>query len=94
MDISRQAVIDLLHKYHDTGSVRDRPGTGRKRKITEEEKKEIVKKAKRDKDAPVIAREFTKKTGVTINERTIQRTLREEKLSYLPKPPRLRQSTG
>jgi len=85
MDISRQAVIDLLHKYHDLGSVRDRPRSGRKRKIREEEKKEIVKKAKRGKDAPVLAREFTEKTGIAISERTVQRTIRDTDLRYLTK---------
>ena len=85
MEIRQHTVVDLLNKYHDTNSVRDRSGRGRKRKISEEEKKEIVKKAKRDKDSPVIAREFTKKTGISVGIRTVERTLRETKLSYLPK---------
>ena len=85
MEISRITVTELLHKYHESGSVKDRPGRGRKRKMTEEDKKEMVKKAKKGTDAPVLAREFTKKTGIAITERTVERTLRESKLRYLPK---------
>lgn len=83
MGISRHTVIDILHKYHDIGTVRDTPRRGRPRLISEEEVKQIIKKAKKDKDATEIAREYEHKTGIKVSERTIQRIIREHGLQYL-----------
>lgn len=79
MEIRQQTVVDLLKKYHEIGSVKDRPRQGRKRTITESDEKRILKKAKKDLDAKEIAQEFA------VNESTIRRVLRKHKLRYLTK---------
>jgi hypothetical protein len=45
MKITRDTVYDTLQRYAETGTVHDRPGRGRKRKLTEKEEKRIVKRA-------------------------------------------------
>ena len=69
MGISWHAVVEILKKYSASGLVKDRPGRGRKRKISEEDRKKIVKKAKKDKDSPEIAREFAAETGGDYRQR-------------------------
>lgn len=83
MGIRQQTVIDLLKKYHEIGAVKDRPGRGRKRVVTEEDEKEFVKRAKKDKDATQIAQEYREKTGISISERSVQRILHKHNLRYL-----------
>ena len=57
MNIAVSTVQDLLRKYSETGSVRDRPGRGRKRKLTIDDERKIVRKAKKEKCATEIVRE-------------------------------------
>lgn len=83
MGISRTTVIDILKKYHEIGTVNNRPGQGRKRKISELDEKKIVKKARKGKDATEIAREHEAETGMRVHERTIQRVIKKHKLQYL-----------
>ena len=76
---SRDTVRDVLNKFEETGTVDDRPRKGRKRKFSETEAKNIVKKAKKRKNAPEIARESKKK----VSTRTVQRTLKTGGIQYL-----------
>jgi len=69
---TRPTVKAVLQKYKETGTVDDRAGRGRKRKCSEAEVKAMVRKAKKGKFAPEIARE-SKKVAV----RTVQKYLRE-----------------
>ena len=85
MEIGKSTVDDLLRRYHETGSVRDMPGRGRKRKLTEADEQRVVRKAKQDKDAPEIARELRAKGGPVVSERTVERVIRKHKLRYLKK---------
>jgi transposase len=71
-------VDDLITKYQETGSVKDRPGRGRKRKLNASETKKAVRLAKKGKCAPEISRQFTKE----VNPRTIQRLLKREGFFY------------
>jgi transposase len=73
-----KTVLDTIHKYEETGTVHDRPGRGRKRIYSAVEEKKIVKKAKKRKKAPQIAREMGSKSSA----RTIQRILKEKGLFY------------
>lgn len=82
LHVTKRTVDNVLKKYSSTGSVKDQPGRGRKRKLSYTEKEKMVKKAKGGKDAPEIAREYSAKRG-RISERTVQRALKEEGLSYL-----------
>ena len=66
MEISRHTVIDLLKKYHEIGTVKDRPGRGRKRKIEEQFEHKILKKAAKDKDSTEIAQEYAAETGIQV----------------------------
>ena len=79
MKCSRDTVRDVLNKFEETGTVDDRPRKGRKRKFSETEAKNIVKKAKKRKNAPEIARESKKK----VSTRTVQRTLKTGGIQYL-----------
>jgi transposase len=64
-------------------SFKNRPGQGRKRKLTKKQERQIVKKAKiKDENAPQIAREMNKIPG-GVSMDTIQRTLKEHGLKYL-----------
>jgi transposase len=75
---TRQTVHDILNRYEETGSVADRPRSGRKRIYSEAQVKKIVEKAKKKKKAPQIQREMKKKSSV----RTIERRLKEKGLFY------------
>ena len=76
---SRPTVYDVLAKYRKTGTVKDLAGRGRKRKLSEGEAKNMVKKAKKGKCAPQIARECKKK----VSTRTVRRELRKGGVRYL-----------
>jgi hypothetical protein len=60
------------------GSMKNKAGQGRKRKLTRKQEKAIAKKAKKGKDSPELAREVG-----DISPSTIQRTLKEQGLRYL-----------
>lgn len=83
MGVARNTVADLLKKYHQIGSVEERAGRGRKRRITEAHEKKVVKKAKQGKDSTEIAREIEVETGINVHETTIQRYLKKHNLRYL-----------
>ena len=53
-ELSRSGVDKLIQKYQETGTVHDRPKSGRKRKLSTAEVKKAVKKAKSGKAAPEI----------------------------------------
>ena len=75
---TRSTVLDTLQRYEQTGTVHDRPHPGKKRKLSTAEVKEVVKKAKKKKCAPEIARQLNNK----VSPSTIQRTLKREGLFY------------
>jgi transposase len=79
LKIQQNAVTEVLKKYEETGTVHDRPGRGAKRKLSAEETKEVIKKAKRGETAPQISRECE----TEVDPRTIQRTLKREGFAYL-----------
>ena len=72
-----------MSKVKKTKSVENRPGRGRKRKLSKSQQRAVVKRAKRDKDAPEIASSMSKKIGKPISETLIQRTLTASGLKYL-----------
>jgi len=57
---SRQQGYQTLARFNETKTVKDRPRAGRKRIYSEAEEKKIVRKAKKRKKAPQIAREMGK----------------------------------
>lgn len=75
---SKQTVYNTLKRYDETGSVVDKPRSGRKRVYSETEVKKMVEKARKKKKAPQIRKEMKKKSSV----RTIQRRLKEKGLFY------------
>lgn len=93
LGISRRGVRNLIQKYQETGTVHDRPRSGRKRKLSTPEVKKLIARAKSGKSAPAIAREIsdskerktkkTKSTTETVSETTIRRRLKESGLKYL-----------
>ena len=62
----------------------NRPKSGRKRKLTKEEEKKVVKKAQKV-GANQTAREFTSKRSQQVSERTVRRTMKKYKFFYLKK---------
>lgn len=83
LHISTHTVQNTLCKFRTTNTVHDRAGRGPKRKLSSQEEKQIVSKAKRGKSAIQIAKESKKEPGTPISERTVRRTLKEHHLAYL-----------
>ena len=67
LGVHRHTISAIPSKYHETKTIRDRPRSGRKRKISTEDEKKIAKKAKQGKDAIEIAGN----TGVRLKSRLI-----------------------
>jgi hypothetical protein len=63
--------------------VDERPGRGRKRKLSDADEKKVMKKARRRKSAPQIAREL-KNEGKSVNEITVRRVLKQHSFYFLP----------
>jgi transposase len=85
MKVAKKTVEDLLHKYSKSGSVRDRPGRGRKRKLTKDDERRIVKKAKKEKCATEIVRELKTESGIIVSDRTVRDVIRKQNLRFLVK---------
>lgn len=83
MHISAATVQNTLCKFRETKTVHDRAGGGRKRKLSSQDEKKIVSKAKRGKSAKQIAREYERETAKPISEHTVRRALKEHHLAYL-----------
>jgi transposase len=49
LKMNKNSVENTIDKYEKTGTVHDRPKTGRKRKLSTKEVKQAVKKAKKGK---------------------------------------------
>jgi transposase len=79
----RHTVADVLKRYQETDTVDEKQGRGRKRKLSTERKKKVYRKAKQRKSARKIAAEITKEE-IPVDERTIRRTLKEQKFFFLP----------
>ena len=84
LNTTRQTVQETKKKYAETKSVKNRPGQGRKRKLTPENEEAVKMRGRRDQDAPQIAAAMSKKLQIPITERLIQRTLNET-LKYIVK---------
>ena len=81
--VSKNTVKRCLRKVKETGSVANRPGQGRKRKLSQKDRKSVLKRAKRKQDAPQIAGAISKKLERPISTSTIRRILHESPLKYL-----------
>ena len=90
LKIDHKTASSIIKRFKETGTVHDRPRSGRKRKLSPSDVKSVVKMAKKRKSAPQIARSLKK----TVDPRTIQRRLREEGFVYkkFGKPKDLRRS--
>jgi len=64
--------------------VKTRPKSGRKRKLTREDEKKILRQAKKKKPATEIAREYKRETRNSVHEQTIRNFLKDQHLHYLP----------
>ena len=77
LKMNEQTVHDVIDKY-ETGTVHYQPKSGRKRKLSDAQVRQAVRKAKKGKSAPQIAQEIE----IDVDPRTIQRRLREAGLFY------------
>jgi transposase len=73
----RNTAKRVYAKYKETGSVKDLPRQGRKRKLSQAETKQVVKRAMKGKFAPEIAKEYK------VTDRTIHRTVKASGKRYL-----------
>ena len=69
--VTRKTVSNTIEKYNEEGTVSDRTGRGRKRKISDVEAKAMVREAKKGKFATEIAKEYTICTKKNINPQTV-----------------------
>ena len=51
VNTSRFTVRSVLQRYHDTGSIKDRPGRGRKRKVSDSDSEVMLREATLDQPA-------------------------------------------
>jgi transposase len=79
----RSAVYRILEKYWETNQTKDRPKRGRKRKISAEDEKKIIKKSKQGKNATEIAREHERETKVKVDPTTVGRLIATHNLKWL-----------
>lgn len=75
--VSTRSVTLVLKKHRETGSIKDRAGRGRKRKVSEQERKVMVQQAKKGKPATEIARLYRRKQKKSIDEQTVRNILHE-----------------
>ena len=73
LGLRRRSVQTLIQKYKETGSNKDKPGRGRKRKLSTKEEKTIVKKAMKKKTASEMVREIPTKVSVSTVKRTYKK---------------------
>lgn len=78
LKMNEQTVHNIIEKYKETGTVHDLPKSGRKRKLSNKQVQQAVRKAKEGKTSPQIARECE----TEVSPRTIRRRLREAGLFY------------
>lgn len=83
VNCKRQTVTEVYDRYKETGTVDDKPRPGRKRKTLPTQDKKIIKKARQRKSARKIAQEM-KNEGVSVEETTIRRRVKEEEFYFLP----------
>ena len=77
--INSNGVPYILEKYQETGSVHDLEKSGRKRKLSTKEIKQIVKKTKKKKCVPQIASELNNKVSARTNIKESRAILWESK---------------
>ena len=80
MFISEATLRRLVHRMKDTGSVCDRPRSGRPRKTNPVTDKSLLKLALKDRMAsfPQLSNQLKKNTGVAVSPRTVSRRLKEK----------------
>jgi transposase len=77
------SVTDVFKRWQETGTVDEREGRGRKRKLSAADEKKVMRKARRRKSARKIASELEGE-GKSINEITVRRILKKQKFFFLP----------
>ena len=81
--VHRHTVESTLKRYHDTGTIKERAGRGRKRKITTEDEKKIFKKSKQGKNATEIAREYERETKMKVSESTVRNIIHDHQGKWM-----------
>jgi len=83
LNIHKNTAQQVIHKYETEGSVKDRAGRGRKRKISHAEENLFVKRAKKGKYATDIAREYSSRTRTPLHPQTVRNILSKTGLRHL-----------
>jgi transposase len=80
--VDPKTVYNTWKRFKKKRSMATKKGQGRKRKLTNKQRKQLAKKAKKGKESPQLAKEYSPKVG-GVSESTIQRELKREGLQYL-----------
>jgi len=78
------SVKDVFKRWQETGTVDEREGRGRKRKLSDADEKKVMRKARRKKKVRKIASEL-KTEGKSVDERTVRRVLKRHEFFFLPR---------
>lgn len=80
--VSRQAVISLISKYRETGSVKDVPGCGRKRATSVREDRNLVRASLQNRKLTAVElRQQLAAAGTDVTVQTVRSRLREAGLN-------------
>ena len=82
LDVDINTVRHVLKTYEETGDVVPKHKGGRKRKISNADAKQMVKKAKSGKFASDLADDYARTRHRIVSNRTVQRTLKRRGLKY------------
>lgn len=80
LKLPKSTVFNIIKKYKETNSLANCPGRGRKPILTPREKRNVVRKIKKDpfKSAPKIAAEVKEDTGKAVSSQTVRNILKKE----------------
>jgi transposase len=79
----RNTVTDILEKYYRKKGIHDEDRSGRKRKISDKESKQLAAQAKKGKYIPELAARYTKRTGKEVSYDTVRRAVKRTGKIYL-----------
>ena len=75
-DVSKNAVVRIMKKFNDTGSVENKRGRGRKRKLTTRDDSMILREVK--KNPQITVRSIKENLNLNVSDRTVIRRIKEK----------------
>ena len=75
-DVSKNAVVRIMKKFNDTGSVENKRGRGRKRKLTTRDDSMILREVK--KNPQITVKSIKENLNLNVSDRTVIRRIKEK----------------